>query len=444
MRRVQNKVVARVKSAEERARLSQRRRVRAVLYLWRLCVQVLTQWQRDRCPQHAAGLSFQSVLSVVPALAVVFAAVRATGALEAESALIDFLSSEFIPLSRQEISSKLLSWSENISFQSMGIVGLVAVLLIAFVTFNALEQTINLIWRVEKRRAVPRRLATFYLSASIGPLFFGLSLYQAAQFGLTEGWSGAFLSAVLAFLGLFFINFILPATPVRASAAAAGALVNTVAVEVAKYAFTAYVASYAMDRYAGIYGTVAAVPLFLIWIYWSWLMLLLGVEVSHTVQNLHLMESSDRRITLSLADELDSRVTACTAVRVMAAVAAAQTRGESGLSRFRLSQDFSLSGDAVRLVTNRLQDRELLRAPTSNELWTLSRDAAEIDVLQVLDAFRSSGEFGDPDNLGDSPAERMLHELIVGSRDRAKEVCIADIAAEILAEEIVAEELAKS
>ncbi len=266
VRRLRNRMAARLKVAEARARKSQRRRTRAAFYLLRLCIQVVTQWQRDRCPQQAAGLSFQSVLSVVPALAVVFAAVRAFGAMGAESALVEFLSKEFIPLSRQEISSKLLAWADNVNFQSLGLVGLVAVLAIAFVTFNALEQTINHIWRVEKRRSLSKRIATFYLTASIGPLFFGLSLYQAAKFGLTEGWLGVFLSAFLAFTGLFFINFILPATRVRISAAVAGALVNTVAVELAKYAFAAYVSGYGMDRYAGIYGPVAAVPLFLIWV----------------------------------------------------------------------------------------------------------------------------------------------------------------------------------
>jgi membrane protein len=444
IRRVRNQVVARVRDVEARARHSQRKRVRAIFYLWRLTVQVVTQWRRDRCPQHAAGLSFQSVLSVVPALAVAFAAVRAMGALEAESALIQFLSSEFIPLSREEISGKLLSWSANINIQSMGIVGFVAVLFIAFVTFNALEHTVNHIWRVEKRRALPKRLATFYLSASIGPLFFGLSLYQAAQFGLTEGWSGFFLSAGLAFCGLFFVNFILPATPVRASAAAAGALVNTIAVEVAKYAFTAYVGAYAMDRYSGIYGTVAAVPLFLIWIYWSWLMLLLGVEVSHTVQNLHLLETAERRVTISLADELDTRVNACTAVRVVAAIAAAQSRGEAGLSRFRMTQDFALSADAVRLITNRLQDSGLLQAPTSDELWSLARDAAEITVLQIFDVFRNNSEFGDPENFGGSPAEQTLRELILGSREQAAQISLGDIAAEIMSEELLAAKSAKT
>lgn len=353
----------------------------------------------------------------------------------AESALVKFLSTEFIPLSREEISSKLLDWSANVNFQSLGIVGLVAVLLIAFVTFNALELTINAIWRVEKRRSLSKRLATFYLTASIGPLFFGLSLYQAAKFGLTDGWVGVLMSAFLAFTGLFFINFILPATKVRISAAVAGALVNTVAVELAKYGFALYVSGYGMDRYSGIYGPVATVPLFLVWIYWSWLMLLLGVEVSHTVQNLHVMESAERRLTFSLEDELERHVNASTATRMVASIAAAQIRGADGLSRFRITEEFSLSDDAMRLITNRLEAHNLLRPPEENELWSLARPADKISLLEIFDAFRTGDEFGDPTQLGSSPAEAAVKDVMTQSRRRAADVFIADIAAEIVSKE---------
>ncbi len=435
VRRIRNRLATRLKVAEARARRSNRRRTRALFYVLRLTVQVVTQWRRDQCPQHAAGLSFQSVLSMVPALAVAFAAVRATGAMGAESALVKFLSTEFIPLSREEISTRLLEWSANVNFHSLGIVGLVAVLFIAFVTFNALELTINKIWRVEKRRSLPKRLATFYLTASIGPLFFGLSLYQAAKLGLTDGWLGVFLSAFLAFTGLFFINFILPATKVRISAAIAGALVNTVAVELAKHAFAFYVSGYGMDRYAGIYGPVATVPLFLIWIYWSWLMLLLGVEVSHTVQNLHLMESAERRLTFNLEDELEKRVNASTATQVVASIAAAQSQGQDGLSRFRITEEFALSDDAMRLITNRLEAHDLLRAPSENELWSLARPADAISLLEIFDAFRTGDELSDPKRLGSSPAESAVKEVMSQSRNRAADVSIADIAAEIVSKE---------
>src|SRR5690606_28021310 len=73
---------------------------RATLYVLRLGAQVIRQWVRDRCPQQAASLAFQAVLSLVPVLAVALAALRATGAMHAESTFVEFLSAKLIPVSR--------------------------------------------------------------------------------------------------------------------------------------------------------------------------------------------------------------------------------------------------------------------------------------------------------------------------------------------------------
>ncbi|MCP4447712.1 MAG: YihY/virulence factor BrkB family protein [Myxococcales bacterium] len=433
LRRVKNRVVEKVKDAEDRARQSERTRVRASLYVWRLSIQVISQWRGDRCPQQAAGLSFQSVLSVVPALALAMAAFRATGLMEAESSLIKFLASEYLPLSEEEISEKLLSLSENITFESMGLVGLITTLLIAFFTFNSLEQTINHIWRVEKRRSFFRRLIAFYLTATIGSVMVGLSLYQAAQFGLTDGWSGVILSVLIAFGAIFLANYFLPNTKVRIKAAIVGALVTTFASEIAKLAFAAYVTRFAMDRYSGIYGTLAAVPLCLVWIYWSWLMLLLGVEVSHSVQNLRLLEGSTRRVHVDLAGELERSINGRTGARIVAAIASAEAAGESGLSRFRLSHDFALSADAIRIITTRLRDAKILSESTSDDLWSLTGPATDITVLDVFDAFRGTSELESlqfeesesTENL--TYAEGKLAELVGKNRDAAQSYSIAHL-----------------
>ncbi len=422
--RVRNRVVASVKEAESRARQSERKRARASLYVWRLCAQVFRQWQQDRCPQQAASLSFQLLLSIVPALAVVLATFHATGAMSAKSTVVSFLTTELIPLSAEEVSSKLLAWSSNINVASMGIVGFITVVFIAFVTFNSMDQCISLIWRVEKRRSLPKRLVTFYLTATVGPLVFGLSLYPAAQFGLTDGWSGALFSSIISFCGLFLANFFLPNTPVRARAALAGAAVNTVAFELAKLGFAAYVGSFAMDKYAGIYGTVAIVPLSLVWIYWSWLMFLLGVEVTHIVQNYHLLES-ERRSVVSLRNEYEARVNANTALRFCVTLARSQASAGTGCSRFRLGTDFAMSDDAVRAVLQRLQRSELVAPNRHDDQWALTRAAADISVQDVFDAFAGPGQTHRIEDLGDSAVEQALAELLTESR-RPLEECSID------------------
>ncbi len=424
--RVRKRAREQVKRAEDRARQSDRKRVRASLYLWRLSVRVVGQWKRDRCPQQAAGLSFQSVLSVVPALALAMAAFRFTGAMEVESSLVRFLSSEFLPLSPEEISEKLLSLSGNITFESMGVVGLIVTLAIAFVTFNSLEQSINHIWRVEKRRSLSRRVVTFYFTVTIGSALVGLSLYQAAQFGLTEGWSGALLSVLIAFGAMFLANYFLPATKVRVSAALVGAAVTTIASEIAKIGFAAYVGTYAMDKYTGIYGQLAVVPLILVWIYWSWLMLLLGVEVSHSVQNLRLLEGSERRVQLDLAGELEQSLNGRMAARILAAIASAQQAGEPGLSRFRLAGRFALSDDAIRIILSRLEEADLV-VPAGEKLCALARPASDISVLHVYDAFLGTSEVESLDYAEDE-GDALLATLVAENRRAAQKYSIADLA----------------
>ncbi len=433
LQRVRNRVVEKVRDVEDRASHSERKRVRAPLYVWRICVLLVAQWKRDRCPQQAAGLSFQSVLSVVPALALAMAAFRATGAMEAESSLIKFLAREYLPLSPQEISQKLLSFSKNITFESMGLIGLITTLLIAFFTFNSLEQTINHIWRVERRRSLPKRLLAFYLTATIGSILVGMSLYQAAQFGLSDGWSGVFLSVSIAFGAVFLANYFLPATKVRISAAIVGAALTTILSEVAKLGFATYVTRFAMDRYSGVYGPMAAVPLCLVWIYWSWLMLLLGVVVTHSVQNLRLLEGAKRRVQVDLAGELERSISGRNAAKLMAVVAQAQSKGAEGVTRFRMSQAFSLSDDAIRLLTNHLRDADLLTRDASTGLWKLTRPATEIDLLEVFDAFRGTNEQESlhfealPKADIANQADQVLAGLFAKNRDSAKNYSISNL-----------------
>ena len=440
IRQVRKRVIAKVRDVETRASQSDSKRVRASLYVWRLCAQVLRQWQQDRCPQQAASLSFQLLLSIVPVLAVIFAAFRVTGAMGAESIVISFLTTELIPLSAEEVSTKLLSWSANINVESMGIIGIVATMLIAFVIFNSMDQCISLIWRVENRRSLPKRLATFYATFTIGPLVFGLSLYPAAQFGLTDGWSGATLSALTSFSGLFLANYLLPATPVKARAAMAGAALNTVAFELAKLAFASYVGGYAMERYAGIYGAVAIVPLSLVWIYWSWLMFLLGVEVTHIVQNYHLLESR-RRNPISLQHEFETRINASMGLKLSVALASAQAAGRSGASRFRLGTDLLLSDDGVRHLLHRLENEGLVNENADDDKWSLSRPASDISVQDVFDAFYLPGQTHRPDELGSGEMETVLSRLLRAARKPLEACSLDDMLIEIAAAKLESDAL---
>src|SRR5690606_32447014 len=138
------------------------------------------------------------------------AALRATGAMHAESTFVEFLSAKLIPVSRYEIAEMLRGWVSHVSVKSLGIAGLSSTVLLAFVMFNNVERTMNQIWRVERRRPLTQKFVVFYATATIGPALFATSLYNAARFGLTEGLLGVVVSASVTYVAIFLANFFLP------------------------------------------------------------------------------------------------------------------------------------------------------------------------------------------------------------------------------------------
>jgi len=414
-----------VRAAEDRAAHSERRRVRMSLYLVRIAAQVVRQWARDRCPQQAASLAFQTVLSVVPALAVCLAILRATGLIEEESAFVEFLSGRFVPVSSDQIAARLTEWSENVTFQSLGLVGLVTTVLLAFVTWSNLESIFNHIWRAERRRSLPQKFVVFYATMTIGPLLVGVSLYQAARFGLAQGGSGFLFSLLSSYLAVFLAYWLLPATKVRAGPAAIGAALTTVLFELAKHLFTLYVSELSFERTAGVYGAVAVVPLWLIWIYWSWLMLLLGAEVAHAAQNMRLLEQIERRGPMSLENELVQRVNGPMAARVMVAVAEANLRGARGLSRQQIADRLDLSREVVDRLVGRLKEADLLVEVDGDFTGFMpARPPGEIALAEVLAAFRSDDAAGE---RGRGALGALLAELESSAHQRTAEVTLAEL-----------------
>jgi membrane protein len=378
-----------VEQLETQAATSSHRWLRFLSYMARLIGQVVRQWVRDRCPQQAASLAFQTVLSLVPTLAVCLAAFRAFGNIDAESSFVAFVSERLIPVSPDVIAEQLKKWTGNISFQSLSLFGLVSIGFLAFVMFNNLEKAMNRIWRAEKKRPLTQKFMLFYASISLGPLLVGTSIYQAAKVGLITGHAGYFVSFATSFLAVFLVFMYLPTIRVRWKNAAIGALVTTATFEIAKYAFKYYITEFALAGYSGIYGAIATIPIFMIWVYWSWLMLLLGVEVSHAVQNIQTLQRMDRRQPMTLEHEIVLRVNGPMAARILVAVTEAYMSGNKVVSRQALADRFDLSEDVLLRICDRLKESNFLMEVEGEQVGFLpARPPHEISLAAVLKAFR--------------------------------------------------------
>ncbi len=417
-----------VRDAESRAAHSQRRHVRVPAFLLRVCLQVVRQWARDRCPQQAASLAFQTILSIVPLLGVTLAFMRATGALEAESTFVHFLSQNLVPVSAEEVASYLRDLSENVTFESLGLVGLLVSIMLAFVIFNSLEKVLNSIWRAEHERPLAQKFVVFYASATIGAFLVGTSIYQAARFGLTQGLTGLAVSVLTTYLAAFMVIYLLPATRVRVLPAFVGATFFTVLFEVSKHGFNFYVSQFAFQNYAGLYGALAVVPLLLVWVYMAWIVLLLSAEAAYAAQNLHVLERLDRRAKMSMESEIVRRVNGVVGARVMCAIGGAYARGEKVVSRRTLADRFDLSEEVVTRITERLKAANLVLEVEGEHTGFLpARPPTEITLADVLGVFRGDDVIVRT-SRHDTRLDRVLREIEDETEKKTRDLSIADLA----------------
>lgn len=368
----------------------QRFHVRAPFYALRVLVQVVRQWARDRCPQQAAALSFETALSLVPITAIALSLLRAVGALEAQSALIQAVSHQFNPIARDEIAEQLVQWSQNLGWQTAGIAGLVSTLVLSYIMFSTVEKTWNDIWRVDRRRTLGQRFVTFYSIFTIVPALLGLSLYQAARVGLTRGMLAHLWALLATFGALLFANKMLPAIKVTWRAAATGALLSAIIFEAAKLLFQAYVSLVAMKSYSGIYGALGVLPLLLVWVYVSWLVVLFGAEVAHATQNLGFLEGMEKRAARE--EDAAIEVSGPNGVRVLVEIARRWKSAEPAPTRVELGDGLEIAEEAMEHLLKRLKLAGLIVEVEGGEIdgWVPGRAPGQVQITDVLALFRPS------------------------------------------------------
>ncbi|HET6279930.1 MAG TPA: YhjD/YihY/BrkB family envelope integrity protein [Polyangia bacterium] len=360
------------------------RRARAIVFLYRLSLRVLAQWARDKCPQQAAALAYQTALSLVPVTAIAFSILRAMGSLDAESRLSDFIAQRVFP-QMEDVATRLGEFSSKISIGALGGGGLLFTLLTCYLLYSYVENIFNDIWRVGQRRTVMGKFLTFYAMVTLLPVLAGFSLYWSGRVSTVDGISRFVGPLLIQLAALVLMNKLLPRTNVRWSAAIIGALLTAIALEATKYGFVTWAEKIMFQSYSSVYGPIGLIPLVLVWIYISWLLVLLGAELAHAVQNLRLLEAEDRR------RRGEEPINGLLAAQLLAAVAATHAAGGKGHRLDKLAVDFGLTPENIERIVRRLKTRGLI-AEVQGDLngYVPGRAASSITLDDVLAAFRST------------------------------------------------------
>jgi membrane protein len=396
------------------------RRARAAMFIYRLAVRILTQWARDKCPQQAAALAFQTALSLVPVTAIAFSILRAVGSLDAESRLLQFFSEHIFP-QLPDVAGRIREFAGKVSIGALGGGGLIFTIVTCYSLYSYVERIFNDIWRVGQRRTLIGKFLTFYAMVTLLPTLAGFSLYWSGRLINSDGFSRFFMPFLIELTALVLMNKLLPRTNVKWSAAVAGATATALVLEAMKALFVGFAERILMRSYSSVYGPLGLVPLVLLWMYASWLLVLLGAEVAHALQNLRLLEAEDRR------QRDDEPINGLLAAQLLAAVAATHEAGGAGHPPEKLVAEFGLTPHNVDRIVARLKTHGLI-AEVRGDIngYIPGRAAGTIPLDEVLGAFRSTDlEIAQGTT---SPALReLVEELDETRRRRISGLTVADL-----------------
>jgi membrane protein len=236
----------------------------------------------------AMALTYMSLFALVPALVVAFSVVQAfTGVDAMVNKVHEFVFANLAVGARDSVEPYLAQFVAKQHATSAGLVGGLLLVWSAVSLFSNVERAINDIWGIKRRRSYTQRAVIYWVGLTLGPLLLAGSV--TASTAAREWATGAGLTVVTVFAGVlltctFFtlVYVIVPATKVQVRAAIAGGLVAGVAWEIAKWGYALVVAKF--FRYHAVYGSVAAVPTFLVWLFLSWTILLFGARLAFVIQ----------------------------------------------------------------------------------------------------------------------------------------------------------------
>lgn len=314
----------------------------------------------------------------------------------------------------------------DLDFASIGVFGLILFIYAAVALADSTEYLFNIIFDAPSQRPIHIRVAIHWSIITLGTGLLALSLYLSGQVIDWFGTIGAgaqplgvlqhIVSVVAGWVLLFLLYALMPNTQVSPRAAAIGAAVGAGLWEVAKLGFQIYVSK--AVPYSALYGSLGLIPLFLLWIYTTWLIVLFGLILTVTLQTMRGRRLRDRRDRQRLLHGDPDWM-----LPIMTEVAHAFRLGQA-IGRQDLADRLGLSSRIVHEMENRLIEGGCLQRVASSadqERLTLAQPADQIPIARILGL---AHQFR-PTN--DHPAWKTLAGLKQAERDAAADRTLADL-----------------
>ena len=263
-----------------------------IKYLRAFVLFVFRRYGRNNCPSIAAELTVTSLLALVPLTAVVFALLAFVPSFQhLGEELQTLLFKYFVPGTGETVQAYINEFVGKA--KGLSGVGTLMLFVTALLMMRTIDSSFNKIWQVESDKSAVRTILVYWAILTLGPILLGSSLLitsyiqslpvisdvvSSEDFNFSR-WL-PFLMACLSFSVMFFV---IPNRKIPVAHALFSGILTAILFEVAKFGFGVFVSKF--STYQLIFGALASVPLFLIWIYLSWAIVLFGAEFCHALDN---------------------------------------------------------------------------------------------------------------------------------------------------------------
>ena len=378
----------------------------------------------------AAALTYTTVLSLVPLLAIAFSVLKGLGAQNVlEPMLLRFAGDSV------GIVTRIIAYVNNTNLESMGVIGLVMLILTVTSLLDNIDEAFNAVWGVRETRSLRRRFSDYMSVVIIGPilLLVATSMTSSLQSQWMLQWLiqytylgdailllFRFLPYVSVWIAMVFLYIYIPNTRIRFASAVTGGVIAGTAWELAQWGYFHFQVGVA--NYNAIYGTMAAVPVLLVWIYTSWFIVLMGLEIvfAHQHRGHGLLASGVFSLTATDREEL--------AVALLLQVNLNFQKGGPSPSAQYLADELNVPLLLLETVSDELEQLGHLVVVTSGSEsgWLPARDPSEVQVCDIIESLRGVSTL-----QATTPAlklaENVVRQGLGGSRAGLEGVTVRDL-----------------
>jgi membrane protein len=381
-------------SGEEPGKFSGLHR-RCVKYV-RVISRVIQDFLDDRCLLWASALSFTTILSLVPFLALAFAVLKGLGV---HNTLEPFILGR-LAAGSQEVADRIITYIDNTKMGSVGAIGLVALIVTVISLLGNIEEAFNEIWGVRETRTFGRKFSDYLSVVVTAPILFlaatsvstTLQSQSLVSWLLETRYVGGFVLSLFKLVpylsiwaALIFLYLFIPNTKVRFRSAIIGGMLAGVIWQIAQWGYIHF--QVGVSQYNAIYGTLSALPVLMVWIYTSWVIILFGVEIVNAHQNRETFLNENHHPSLNYAGrEIVSLV-------LLIAAAKSYYQGKTPWTCGRFAAETGVPVRAAKELLDQLVEQKYLAATEGGDpAYVPVRAPEHMYISEILEDMKNYGE----------------------------------------------------